>query len=237
MRSQARGVGVTARRRICGRAILCLALGLISTVGIAWTSAATQPPSPRTMHVVKFSFGDRTSGSGLGLVISGAAAERVALRISGPVPLSPEQAISTLNLPDAKTHFPRWWGRTLTIEELQLTPPSPVTFFVQDARGWPLLAVWCAWTEVGTSISPSEGGIDFGPCALPYRPLPFGLALDTLFFGALWSLILFAPGSLRRYVRRRRNLCTRCGYSLLDLPLNAACPECGHKPPHATRPT
>jgi hypothetical protein len=40
MRSEARGVGVTGRGRILSRAALCLLFGLLTTLGVAWTSAA-----------------------------------------------------------------------------------------------------------------------------------------------------------------------------------------------------
>ena len=109
---------------------------------------------------------------------------------------------------------------------------------LHDARGWPLLAFRCSWTSASDRpLSPVKTGFDLTPFpatgdprALPYRPIPLGLTLNTLFYAALWSLLLFAPGSIRRHLRRRRNLCPRCAYSLLNLPPNSPCPECGHTP-------
>jgi hypothetical protein len=58
----------------------------------------------------------------------------------------------------------------------------------------------------------------------PLRPLWFGFALDTAFYGTLAFLLWSAPGFVKRTRRRRRGLCIRCGYDLKGMP---KCPECG----------
>ncbi|MFG0283575.1 MAG: hypothetical protein ACF8R7_04070 [Phycisphaerales bacterium JB039] len=61
---------------------------------------------------------------------------------------------------------------------------------------------------------------------LPLRPLP-GLLLNTIFYGLLWALLLFAPGAIRRRIRRAKGRCPKCGFSLAGQP-QPGCPECGH---------
>lgn len=61
---------------------------------------------------------------------------------------------------------------------------------------------------------------------LPLRPIWSGLLLDTSVFGACWFGVLFAPGSVRRWRRRCRGRCPRCGYDLRH-DLASGCPECG----------
>ena len=54
---------------------------------------------------------------------------------------------------------------------------------------------------------------------LPIGPLPFGFALNTLFYAALlWLLVLFAPR------HARRGLCPACAYPVGE---SAVCSECG----------
>jgi hypothetical protein len=59
----------------------------------------------------------------------------------------------------------------------------------------------------------------------PIMPIWTGLVLDTLF----WGVLSLAPSTIWqatiRKIRRRRGLCTSCGYKIDGL---TACPECGH---------
>ena len=55
---------------------------------------------------------------------------------------------------------------------------------------------------------------------LPVRPLPFGFTANTLFYAA----ILWSPGALKRWRRRRNGKCEECAYQLEGL---TTCPECG----------
>ncbi len=43
---------------------------------------------------------------------------------------------------------------------------------------------------------------------------------------SLYPAVLFIRGPLRRYRRRKKGLCVKCGYSLRGLP-EPRCPECG----------
>lgn len=63
--------------------------------------------------------------------------------------------------------------------------------------------------------------------AMPRAVLPLGFAIDTLVFAGLFALLVRGPGVLRRWRRRRRGLCVRCGYSRTGLAEGGVCPECG----------
>lgn len=118
---------------------------------------------------------------------------------------------------------------------------------IQDARGWPMRAFWCEWSyDPGQMRSPSwparlrqiSGGFDFTPKAVtravepntlrafPYRPIWFGLAMNTLFYATVFALIFAGIAHVRTRRRLRRNLCLRCGYSLAGQ-ASPGCPECG----------
>jgi hypothetical protein len=74
-----------------------------------------------------------------------------------------------------------------------------------------------AW-QMPTAVSRSDfSGM---PRVIPFRVLPLGFALNSLFY-ALLVLLLFR---VRALWRRHRGLCERCRYPLLR---SERCPECG----------
>lgn len=60
---------------------------------------------------------------------------------------------------------------------------------------------------------------------LPYAPVWRGILANTLVYGALFFVPLFALSLRRRVARSRARVCTRCGYDL-RLTSEARCPEC-----------
>jgi len=62
-----------------------------------------------------------------------------------------------------------------------------------------------------------------GDRALPLFPVVSGLLLDVALWSAASWLLFVAPFTYRRLSRRRRGLCLRCAYPLVD----GHCPECG----------
>ncbi len=175
-----------------------------------------------------------------------------------PIPTSPRQvsdwAAAQLDVLSRAHIFPEWWGQ----------PPSHASIpagslwagAIQDARGWPMLALWCEWPisiappapgatplQSFGNIQPPRGGLDLSPGrtprgyesdiarALPLRPIWRGLLIDSLLFAVPWllfiSLATLTTHALRTRLRHRRGLCPRCAYNLRGLPLNSPCPECG----------
>jgi hypothetical protein len=66
------------------------------------------------------------------------------------------------------------------------------------------------------------------PVVVPYYPIWPGLLVNAAFYGAIFWLLWFGPGMIRRGRRRRRGLCARCGYELRGFRgTGGTCPECG----------
>lgn len=116
---------------------------------------------------------------------------------------------------------------------------------IEDARGWPFLAMWCTFDPTvieGTmSGKPSPDGLALSRVdgkittshfrALPMRPIWKGLAANTGVYAAAWFVVLGAFVAARRSARRRRGRCPACGYDL-GCDMDGGCPECGwNRPP------
>jgi len=116
------------------------------------------------------------------------------------------------------------------------------------AAGWPLLAVCCTY-PIEFPADPNNwgppppsynvglgGGIAMGewpdsdvgqiPTVLPYSPIWPGLLANTAIYGSAWWAMLFGPGMLIRWRRRRAGRCAKCGYDLRGS-ASDACPACG----------
>lgn len=237
--------------------LVCWALGLMTTVAVAWLIAAFVKLERRSPYAEwKNEFGNLTFG---GYDCRGIGAERVRWGLNvymfdGPVTIvqSPTGEWMTLVGEEGKRmrsmgaevlpqfqadgRFPHWWGALPSMKRDVPSDQSPRV--IQDARGWPVLALWCEWQEGTTfaKLAPVSGGIDLQmrgsgsdetyARALPLRPIWRGLIVDTLVFCAAWYGVLFAAGSVRRFRRGRRGQCLGCGYDLRGLD-GGRCPECG----------
>ncbi len=65
---------------------------------------------------------------------------------------------------------------------------------------------------------------------LPYQPMLLGFTLNTLIYGAFALPLTLLPSAIRRRRRARKGLCTTCGYDIAGL---ATCPECGSASAHS----
>ncbi len=148
--------------------------------------------------------------------------------------------IITSDEPDSLTSLwdiRKGWG--LTAKDYESRAFGTSTMKTQEtATGWPVPAFWFAWDDhlgSGTTI----GGFElpaFWPTpaaagnaqhqAIPLRPISLGLAVNTLVFTALWTIILhIAPRKSARR-RQREGLCPRCAYDL-NGNTQDGCSECG----------
>ncbi len=114
-----------------------------------------------------------------------------------------------------------------------------------EARGWPLLALWCelsmtsgnaglSYSVAGAIETPLQWESNLRPRTLPLRPIGAGFIVNTMFYAVmlvpLWLLIrggyLFA---FRRAIRIRRGLCPACAYPTGE---SDTCAECGKPLPN-----
>lgn len=61
--------------------------------------------------------------------------------------------------------------------------------------------------------------------ALPVVPVWPGFLINSVFWGALVTILVWLKCDLPQVIRNRRGRCTACGYNLSGL---TRCPECGH---------
>ena len=225
----------TARRWLA-RAALCVALGLATSVAVAWALAAWLPHRHllETVEVLWESAPHGAVQTAWEYRRPGMARRYWQVALPG---MQPRRLRHTLGEQSARhltieTYVPvlrRDWGYLPTSP----TPGRPPrTVVLEDARGLPCLALWTAFEAKNRELS-ILGGLGLGPPgnvharALPVRPIWAGLAVNSMFYG----LIVFGiwTGGVRvvRNTRRRQGRCTGCGYDRAGLAAEAACPECG----------
>lgn len=111
---------------------------------------------------------------------------------------------------------------------------------IQDARGWPMLALmsesiirhghWDMQLIRGIPIrrGPAPSDLPVELVGLPVVPLWGGFVLNTGVYGAAVWMLSSSVLMARRFRRRRRGWCERCGY-ILTPSAHPGCPECGWK--------
>ena len=234
----------------------CALAGLIVTVGLAWLSAAcVQMQNERQYPEWSNQYGSLKFG---GFEWRGLGAERVRWGLNmaffsgagfGPGEegeMLRAQAREILPSFQANRRFPHWWGTMPTLQRPSPWDESPE--ILQDARGWPVVALWCEWNEgVRHSLSSVHGGINLSPAgqgwpdhdvrALPCRPAYLGLAVDTSIFGTACFAIFSLGRWIHRCARRKPGRCAQCGYDLTGN-TSGICSECGarHTETAATKP-
>lgn len=237
-------------RRIRLHALLIgssLALGLVTTVAIAWLVPV---PSEMSMNSYRTGAYRRNNVVKPFSHFESPTAEW-AFRVYKDVPASETKDIvrgyqyasdGTLPINPATGQTVVWTG------EHYLKFPSPAwgtarepTMF-QLALGWPckcLYAEWSAEDQPRFSLACTTlslrgphslvGGLT-GKHPLPYFPLWPNLLANTVVYAGAWLLLLASPAALlalRRQRRRARGLCTLCGYDT-SASSSAPCPECGN---------
>ena len=230
------------------RIAVCLILGAITTVAVAWgsslTADATQPPNlARLGHQATrpphdFWWVNRHDWHTWTSLYS---VRR--FRASG-------MGISESHQSSAASLLPTWSN---------LGEPNQAYFYFDASSeredrynfgfGWPTRAFWCeyartsndAFVPMGLAVI-REAHIDPNtlwefPVGFPLRPIWPGFVIDTLFYAAIWFGVFFGFASAKRFIRIKRGRCPRCGYDLRgqrlatsqEPPANSQirCPECG----------
>ncbi len=217
------------RRRVV-RVALCIVLGAVTTVGVAWGCAVRGEALafPRHWKLTPITQWDETVGW-------------YAARPYEEVPwlmMPPTGWPSTANYRGAIAN------RRLTYRKAQAGHMlNGGDLYVQEnvQSGWPARAMQVTWhleAWVGTHGPPSKAPIARSwlerglqteslkraarfqdmPLALPMLPVLPGFLLDTLFYAVPWWALLATPGLIKRWRRKRRGACVACGYDLRGLP-------------------
>ena len=137
--------------------------------------------------------------------------------------------------PSRLRSLPSW----VSISKSTRRQPAIVALELDDARGWPMLALCCRISPqrpMWRSVENVHGGLALSPRkrvhawlgfrVLPLHPIWSGFAVNTLLYAAVLWLLVRAPVAVRRRVRLKRGFCPACGYDLHHGG-NDACPECG----------
>lgn len=218
------------------RIALCGAIGAAITVTVAWgfeinvRPFAAGPGNLLTVWSHPSGIGEGWSywgGRDCGTLII----ERVRARFSVEEPLREEYLAVRDRL------VPAW-----SVVRRQPAESDPwLMLYVEDARGWPLLALRSQTAQAPPGNRPSEPVTTWGialdkardstldSLVLPLRPIWTGFAIDTLLYAGLAFGLFICPGMLKHAVRRRRGRCQRCGYDLRGSSQSAVCPECGNE--------
>ena len=228
------------------RILLCLILGAVSTVAVAWGVSAL-PVRPIT---IVHDYVDHAERPEIFFSVS-----RTWGSTSIQVWRFPEK--SRLERQPAFMGWPPAWTELHAIDDLPQLPSGAMmplnfrgeAFWQEKAFGFPCLAI--AWIQMwddqiqrdcfrnGIVLEEGRGIMDWR--ILPLRPIWPGFVIDTPFYAAIWGAIFFGFASAKRAIRRRRGRCPRCGYDLRGGVMSdkrlamsgetatstAGCPECG----------
>jgi len=217
------------------RILLCLILGVVMTVGVAWGFGAFIAWSDADSYY-DYGIGDDSSRRAF---IIGDSPDRAGTRMA--------YCAEGLGWSTAKVI-----DMSLSTEEMSRNHPDAVSesgFFCFAppehetehphweyscyAFGWPMRSMRAlvlvnsriearVWRSEGESMIVTETDqSQRGPVTLirpirflPLRPIFPGFLVNTLFYAAIWFGIFFGVATLRRFVRRKRGRCVKCGYDL-----------------------
>jgi hypothetical protein len=230
------------------RAALCLLLGAMTTVGVAWSlwltgagqsvtiqrarieqgtyywEAAELRDGMLTVRTAVYASMSPIGGAGDGppriSMIGGELMKSAAERTAASPHLISES--EWRELPLAHWSVRDGWGKL---------PREGIAGTHSFALGWPFRTVW-GWRSIAGDAA--GGLIDpYGRRPKPYLPIWRGFLLSTIAFAVPAWMLSLLPGGVARWRRRRRAArggCAECGYDLAGLAVGdgaRTCPECG----------
>ncbi|MEE9130073.1 MAG: hypothetical protein V3T84_08650 [Phycisphaerales bacterium] len=205
-------------RRTLLKLVVVLLLGSCTTVFVAWTLAAYVHVRGSNMYVK-----GRPASASRWWVVRAFRRPGVNYVTSFSYEDGGKSNLRVLDLGEAEwpAAFSVGIERSLHVGQGRVT--------VLDARGWPRLALWCesiiGLGNAATLIEPEVAGgmiwrkdaplhnlfvVDRHYRTLPLRPLWSGFFIDTLFYAACWTVVLY----IRGIVRRRAQIATWRGAAI-----------------------
>lgn len=230
-------------KRWMPRLIVCLLLGAVTTIAVAWSIAAwldrPDRPGAKVMHAVvdnlehdtRWYIGRVEAFGTTAYIVRGFAGSTFHDSIWGASRMFPHD------------RPPRW----VRLDPLDAVQDSATNGTARRYRsvGWPFRALYTvqgsAFSVDGPAfpvqVGPSTGGIvlrdhptlapEF-PVVLPCLPIAGPFLLSTIIYALPWLVGLTMLDGLRRAIRSRHGRCPRCAYDLRS-DLHHGCPECGWK--------
>jgi len=222
--------------------IVCVLLGVVTTIAVAWACGAwvdpyaTIQPSPRQS-------GGAANGRHYAFWIVGESEAFGTMRTYSQWWDGPSNNRGELGEPffgPPEPLIPTWAPFLVPSADI---PAGPRHVRVADARGWPFLAMWSGLSYDGkiqppTKIPTITHGLVLNPNAMSgpspattVRMLPLaliwgGFFADIAFYSLVWLVLLMLTIVGRRALRSRHGCCAICGYDLRATP-HGKCPECG----------
>ena len=232
-------------KRCGGRIMVCLCLGAITTIVVAWVLACfAQPELHKTAGLDGWIVSSRQvwykADSSVWIVRLHIAPGALQLD-SRPLRTNADRSVWLAAIdPEvlADEGVPRWSN----LLRRRFDSIDPQTQRTDQVRGWPMLALYSTtfvnnggnwFLDSKPRTVTTTGAIKLqtvwpdGPDRLlPLQPLLVGFVVDCLFYGSAWFVLASLPIGLRHLIRRWRGVCRRCGYDLRHAD-HRVCPECG----------
>ena len=231
--------------RSTARSLLCLALGLLTTVALAW-AASLQSSAGMVAPDMTARRRSPWMGEGSGWIrahhaikpdwrqtFAQATDEATYAGIPGGTP----GLLPTVRTPDEiltarERHLVMPW-----LDGSRPWPSGVIENFTLNEYGWPWRALYSRHLLAGstdvwdhqinlTDVHYFATRPPGDPRGLPVGPVWGGLLSDAALSTLAWAILLFAMPLLRARVRWRRGRCPRCGYDLKG-DHSSGCPECG----------
>ena len=227
-RREAKEAEYAMNRRLLIIAV-CLLLGVVVNVAVAWGCALWATPSSRENGGFQVAGVPWTY-----LRMRGFGVDRIRLRNyaqSWPVGKLPDGVPEPRFGPEIaveQAYVSAGWPwqalRTQAVVEQPVTERRRLFF----EPGYPEVS----W-DFGF-VLPGDPGPPVAAKVLPLRPMLLGFVADTLLYAALLWLLIPGPFVLRRFLRVRRGLCPKCAYPIGE---SSVCTECACELPKRARTT
>jgi hypothetical protein len=132
--------------------------------------------------------------------------------------------------PDVLASMPRTHGQRMAVHRSGW--PIAALEWRQEAAGGPLgFGVTTTGPLIGAIELPATWIPARSPAVLPFLPRWRGLAIDTALFSLIWLAFLLLPRIGRTVEWWARRRCEVCGYDRRGIPRDTRCPECGNLNP------